>query len=93
MLIKYGCELSVVVAQPTPMFCLVDIHPDRRPDIIEEMPLTASPSLQLSNECDAFGNRLHRFTTLPGETSLSLRGVIADTGMPEPRDHGVPAER
>ena len=38
MLIRYGCELSVVVERPTPVFCLVDIHPDRRKDIIREMP-------------------------------------------------------
>jgi hypothetical protein len=41
MLIRYGCELSVVVNQPTPSFCLVDIHHARRPDIIEESPLTS----------------------------------------------------
>jgi transglutaminase-like putative cysteine protease len=86
MLIKYGCELSIVVNQPTPMFCLVDIHPDRRSDIIEETALAASTAIQLSDERDAFGNRLRRFTAPPGETALSLHGVIADSGVPEPRD-------
>ena len=36
MLIKYGCELSIVVDRPTPTCCLVDIHADRRGDIVSE---------------------------------------------------------
>ena len=28
MLIRYGRELSVLVNQPTPTLCLVDVHPD-----------------------------------------------------------------
>jgi transglutaminase-like putative cysteine protease len=91
MLIKYGCDLSVEVAQPTSIFCLVDIHPDRRSDIVGETQLTASPSLALSDERDAFGNRLRRFKAPPGETSLSLSGVIADSGVAEPRDLTAPA--
>ena len=89
MLIRYGCELSIVVNQPTPSFCLVDIHPDRQPDIMEEAPLTAWPSLPFTDE-RAFGNRLRRFTAPAGESVLRLSGIIADSGLPEVRDMTAP---
>jgi transglutaminase-like putative cysteine protease len=85
MQIRYGCELSLVVHQPTPAFCLVDIHPDRRSDVMEEK-LVRCPDVPTSDERDTFGNRLRRFVAPAGETRLLLEGVIADTGMPEPRD-------
>src|SRR5262245_46237889 len=86
MRIRYGCELSIVVSQPTPASCLVDLHPDCRPNIIEETPLSISPLAPLSDEADAFGNRLRRFIALPGETTLKLSGTIADSGRPDARD-------
>jgi transglutaminase-like putative cysteine protease len=86
MRIKYGCELSIVVNAPTPVFCLVDVHPDRRRDIIEEAPLSGPPPLNISDEMDAFGNRLRRFIAPTGETSLKLSGTIADSGQPDARD-------
>ena len=86
MFIKYGCALSVVVDCPTPTFCLVDIHPTRRGDIVSERGLAASPEVDLSDELDAFGNRLRRFIAPPGETTLALSGVIGDSGHPDERD-------
>jgi transglutaminase-like putative cysteine protease len=90
MLIRYGCELSVVVNQPTPSFCLVDIHHARRPDIIEESPLTSWPHVPFTDERDTFGNRLRRFTAPAGEIGLRLSGIIADSGVPELRDMMAP---
>lgn len=70
MLIRYGCELSVVVERPTPVFSLVDVHPDRRKDIIRETPFHASPTLPLKTMHDAFGNVMQRMLLPPGETGL-----------------------
>jgi hypothetical protein len=86
MFVKYGCELSIVVDHETPTVCRVDIHPDRRSHIHAETALHATPEVQLSDERDAFGNRLRRFIAPPGETALTLSGIIADGGVPEPRD-------
>jgi transglutaminase-like putative cysteine protease len=84
--VRYGCELSVIVERPTPIFCLVDVHPDRRPDIVREHPLHAFPSLPLLATADAFGNVLKRCMLPPGETSFLLDGIITDTGSPDVRD-------
>jgi hypothetical protein len=62
MLIKYGCELSIAIDCPTPTFCLVDIHPERRADIVSETSLTLHPLTAVSDELDAFGNRLGAFS-------------------------------
>jgi transglutaminase-like putative cysteine protease len=90
MIIKYGCELSIVVDRPTPTCCLVDIHADRRGDIVSETCLAARPSVPLSDESDLFGNRLRRFVAEAGESTLCLSGVIRDSGMPDARDHAAP---
>jgi hypothetical protein len=90
MIIKYGCELSIVVDQPTPTCCLVDIHADRRGDIVSETCLAVRPSVPLSDELDLFGNRLRRFVAEAGESTLCLSGVIRDSGMPDARDHAAP---
>jgi len=86
MLICYGCELSVAVERPTPVFCLVDVHPDRRKDIVRETPLRASPALPQKTLHDAFGSVMQRSVLPPGETILLLDGVIADPGLPDARE-------
>lgn len=90
MLIKYGCELSICVASPTAVACLVDIHPDRRADIVEEAPLSINGSACLSDEHDVFGNRLRRFVAPTGETTVILSGTIFDSGNPDDRDPTLP---
>lgn len=85
MLIKYGCELSIVVDNPTSTFCMVDVHPDRRADVLTETGLRLQPSTDVSDELDVFGNRLRRFVAPAGETMLRLVGVIRDFGVPDAR--------
>jgi transglutaminase-like putative cysteine protease len=85
MLIRYGCELSLVVRRPTPAFVLLDIHPERRGDITDERCLQASPALVLHSGQDAFGNLLQRCTLPSGETSFRLSGIVRDSGLPDGR--------
>jgi transglutaminase-like putative cysteine protease len=85
MLIRYGCELSLAVERTTPVFCLVDIHPDRRADIISEAALRIDPTVPLTDELDAFGNRLHRYLAPAGESRLTLSGTIQDDGQVDRR--------
>lgn len=86
MRIHYGCELTVAVEQPTAATSLVDIHPDRRHDIVTESTAQSSPALAMAVEADAFGNVLRRFTLPAGETTILLDGVIDDPGILDPRD-------
>jgi len=86
MLIRYGCELSLIVERPTPAFFLVDIHPDRRGGIVEERALHGVPSIPLRIGYDSFGNILQRCVLPPGETRMVLAGLVRDSGLPDMRE-------
>jgi transglutaminase-like putative cysteine protease len=86
MLIRYGCQLSIIVERPTPLLCRVDVHPDRRGDIVGEHGLRTRPSLPLDPTSDIFDNIVQRCVLPAGETSLLLDGVIADAGLPDVHD-------
>jgi len=85
MLIRYGCELSVSVQAPTPAYCLVDVHPDRRSDIVDEAPFQTSPNTMPMAQTDTFGNIMQRCVLQPGETHLLLSGMISDSGLSDGR--------
>ncbi len=83
MQIEYGFDIAVGVRQATPFHALLDVHPDRRGDIVNEGAFGVTPPAMLSLTTDAFGNRMRRFLLRPGETMLSQRGVILDSGEPD----------
>jgi transglutaminase-like putative cysteine protease len=87
MHIRYGCELKLAVHQPTPAFCRVDLHPERRGDIVEECPLFVG--VPLKTDYDAFGNILRRWIMPAGETTLELSGVVLVSGQPDLRQYGL----
>ena len=64
MLINYGYEITVSVANPTPIICLLDIHPERRADIRAETPLRAEPLVPTSTYIDMFGNQCRRLVAV-----------------------------
>jgi transglutaminase-like putative cysteine protease len=84
MQIEYGFDIAVAVSQATPFHSLLDIHLDRRGDILTENAFGLTPPATLSLTADAFGNRMCRFMLRAGETLLSQRGVILDSGEPDP---------
>ena len=90
MRIRYGCELGLLVNQPTPAFCLVDLHPERRQDVLDEQPLRAEPVLPFRTGYDAFGNIMQRCLLPAGETLLRLSGVVRDSGELDSRDIAAP---
>jgi transglutaminase-like putative cysteine protease len=80
MLINYGYEITVAVAKPTPLICLLDVHPDRRRDIVAEEPFQSLPLLPSSTYVDGFGNRVRRLIAPAGDVTLRLDGTIVDSG-------------
>ena len=75
MLIRYGYTIEVSVFQPTPFVTCLDIHPDRRGDIVEEDGLALEPPLPLHSYIDGYGNLCHLATML---------GLSADPGSLSP---------
>jgi transglutaminase-like putative cysteine protease len=90
MLINYGYEITVGVATPTPLICLLDVHPDRRRDIVAEEPFQSVPLLPSSTYVDGFGNRVRRLIAPAGDVTLRADGTILDSGQ---RDAVAPYAR
>jgi transglutaminase-like putative cysteine protease len=84
MLIRYGYHITIEVSQTTPIVTLLDVHPDRRSDIVEETDLTIEPAGRVHSYLDGFGNLCRRVTAEPGTFSLSSTGLIRDSGEPDP---------
>lgn len=83
MLINYGFEIAISVPRATPLICLLDIHPERRQDIISEAPFRADPTTPSMTYLDAFGNQCRRLMAPLGEVTLHLDGNIVDSGKPD----------
>ncbi len=95
MKIRYGCELTFEVQNPTPTQCLIDIHPDRRHDIRFEQPTHVIGGAGVTSEADVNGNCLRRFMAPAGVSTVRLLGVLEDSGVPMPSPlykGGVPVQ-
>jgi transglutaminase-like putative cysteine protease len=86
MLIRYGFNIGLQVAQPTPLLMALDIHPERRSDIVEEQSPGLDPSGPLQSYIDGFGNLCRRAVIGPGETILRCAGIVRDSGLPDAYD-------
>jgi transglutaminase-like putative cysteine protease len=84
MFINYGCEIAITVAKPTPLICLLDVHPERRNDICVEAPFDSTPAVPSMTYLDGFGNRCRRLMAPGGDITLRLDGTIMDSGRHEP---------
>ncbi|HEY7669062.1 MAG TPA: transglutaminase family protein [Hyphomicrobium sp.] len=96
MLINYGYEITATVAKSTPLICLLDVHPERRQDVVTEAPFRSTPVLPSTTYLDGFGNRCRRLVAPAGDITLHLDGTIVDSGardpiVPDARE--VPVER
>jgi transglutaminase-like putative cysteine protease len=96
MLINYGYAITIAMAKPTPIICLLDVHPERRADVQTETPFRSVPPVAASTYIDAFGNQCRRLMAPAGNLTLTLDGTIADNGQLEPvvpRAAEIPVER
>jgi len=95
MRIRLGYEIAIDCAQPTPVISLLDIHPDRRPDIQRQTRLLTSPSVRITLYRDAFGNTCRRMVAPSGGVRLLYDAVIEDSGLPDdvdPQAGEIPVE-
>ncbi len=96
MLIRYGYSLTLATDYDTPVVTLLDIHPDRRGDVLAERPVRTSPIVPGTTFHDSFGNICRRFKVPAGTFTLSAGGVIVDTGQADavaPDAEEIPVDR
>lgn len=93
MLISYGFDIGITVAQPTPLITLLDVHDCRRAEVVSESAFVTTPNVPVSTYRDQFGNVCRRMVAPAGDFSLTLSGTIADSGerdFADPTLHELP---
>jgi transglutaminase-like putative cysteine protease len=90
MLIKYGFDIGISVAQTTPLITLLDVHDSRRAEIITENAFVTRPDVAVSMYRDQFGNVCRRMVAPAGNFSFTLNGMILDSGEPDFVDWNLP---
>jgi transglutaminase-like putative cysteine protease len=83
MLIRYGYEIALNCAAPTPVVCLLSVHEDRLPDIRVPETVLTTPFTPTTTYRDMFGNQCRRFVVPAGDFKLWGDATIEDSGLPE----------
>jgi len=86
MLIRYGYDITVSCAVPTPMVCFLAVHDDRADDLRSPERLTITPDVATTTYRDSFGNVGRRLVAPAGHFSIKGEGAIEDDGMPDVAD-------
>ncbi|MFN3642049.1 MAG: transglutaminase-like domain-containing protein [Gemmobacter sp.] len=84
MLIRFGYDIAIEVAQVTPVVCLLSIRPERLDDIERQTAVTTNPVVPTHLYRDMFGNACRRFMAPPGLFSIRSDSTIRDDGRPDP---------
>lgn len=88
MRIRYGYRLALECNVPTPASFAIDVHPDRRGDVVVESPIVMRTpdgrNVPHARALDLFGNVRRRAVLPPGRTIIEHHGVIEDCGAHEP---------
>jgi transglutaminase-like putative cysteine protease len=90
MIIKYGFDIEISVAQSTPLITLLDVHESRRAGIITESPFLTRPDVPTAMYHDQFGNICRRMVAPAGAFSFTLDGLMLDSGEPDFNDPALP---
>jgi transglutaminase-like putative cysteine protease len=90
MLIRFGYDITVTCAQPTPMVCFLSAHDERSDDLREGESWEATPAVVTTSYRDLFGNTGRRFVAPAGDFSFRGGGLIEDSGTPDPVDWEAP---
>jgi transglutaminase-like putative cysteine protease len=83
MKIRAGYELSYDSPQPTPMLLVVNVHPDRAPDLRSPGQIVYTPFVEAKTYRDGFGNICTRIVAPVGTVTIATDFVIEDTGLPD----------
>jgi transglutaminase-like putative cysteine protease len=89
MLIRYGYDITVTCAEPTPMVCFLTVHEDRAADLRSAEQVITRPEVATTTYRDMFGNVGRRLVAPAGDFSISGEGTIEDGGAPDPVDWGA----
>lgn len=78
MFIRFGHEIEIDCAQPTPIFTLMEAHPEHIGLLAERRDLIAADRFR-----DVFENEISRHLAKPGPTRFFYDAVVEDSGQPD----------
>jgi transglutaminase-like putative cysteine protease len=81
MRINVGYDLIYRCPQSTPMILMLNIHPSRMADLLDDDQLMTEPELPVSHYRDLFGNRCSRIVAPPGRLRLTADATVEDSGL------------
>jgi transglutaminase-like putative cysteine protease len=86
MLIRLGYEIGLSCPQPTPLITILEVHPERQPDITWDNGVATSPATSSRVYLDQFGNQCTRYLAPGGEFTLRYDAIVEDSGKVDDAD-------
>ncbi|KFB09374.1 transglutaminase-like domain-containing protein [Nitratireductor basaltis] len=83
MLIRVGYGMTIEVAQPTHLFTMMSVHPERARDVNWQSPTETVPPVAKRAFIDQFGNSCLRMVAPAGEFTITQDAIVSDTGEPD----------
>jgi transglutaminase-like putative cysteine protease len=83
MFIRAGYALSLAASAPTPLVAMLNIRPERVPDLRSAHGIDTDRGAAMDHYHDAFGNFCTRLTLPAGVTTISCDFIIEDDGLPD----------
>jgi transglutaminase-like putative cysteine protease len=84
MRIRAGFQIAFDCTAATPLLLMLQIHPERKADLITPEQFALAPAVAHRRYIDGFGNVCIRLVAPPGRLTVSDDFLIADSGLPEP---------
>ena len=84
MHIRIGYRLGYQHPAPTPLVVMLQVHEQRRADMLVPDAIRTDPAVPLTTYHDSYGNRCTRLLAPPGPILITADALIEDSGKPEP---------
>ncbi len=89
MRIRCGYEIAYDCPAPTPMLLMLNVRPERLPDLVTPDVIHTQPTVRVRQYVDSFGNLCTRAVAPEGRITFSSDFLIQDGGQPEPAAEGA----
>ena len=84
MRIRAGYEITYECRFPTPMILMLNVRPEREPDLETPDDVRTDPGVPVTQYRDLYGNTCSRLLAPPGRITLTADFVVRDSGEPDP---------
>ncbi len=93
MRLHLGCRLTFELTADTPMILLLNVHYSRAADLERPDLMVTHPAVPIEAYRDNFGNWCNRLVAPSGHFTVSVDGMIRDTGLSDPVDQNAIQQR